>query len=283
MVTNIAHRGARSIAPENTISAANLAFKANADLWETDVAVTRDEQLILLHDPTLERTTDVAAVFPEREHQLVTEFSLAEIRQLDPGSHFIKTDPFGEIKKGAVSPEALSSFEGERIPTLEDALNFTREKKWSVNLELKTLPKNFKDFPVVQRVIELIKFLQITSEQVIISSFNHSWLTQVSTMAPDIEIQALIGYPKSDHLDWGDFSFSTYNACSTLIDEGQITTAQKREKRVNLFTVNKTDEMTRFITAGVDGLITDYPQRLAALLSGQVPGKRFSRQFQSQG
>ena len=85
-------------------------------------------------------------------------------------------------------------------------------------------------------------------------------------MEPFIEIQALIGYSESEPLDWGDFSFSTYNARCTLIDEEQITIAKNKRKKINLFTVNEKDEMIRFINAGVNGLITDYPQRLAAIV-----------------
>ncbi len=85
-------------------------------------------------------------------------------------------------------------------------------------------------------------------------------------MEPFIEIQALIGYSESEPLDWGDFSFSTYNARCTLIDEEQITIAKNKRKKINLFTVNEKDEIIRFINAGVNGLITDYPQRLAAIV-----------------
>ena len=266
MVTIIAHRGARSIAPENTIAAANQAFKNNADLWETDIAVTRDEQLILFHDKSLQRTTNIATVFPKRKNEMYTQFTLAEIRRLDPGFHFIEHDPFGEINRGSISKETLASFKEEKVPTLEEALNFTKEKFWKINLELKVLPEDFKDFPIVQRVIELIRTLSIDRDQLIISSFNHSWLRQVNAMEPSIEIQALIGYFKSDPLDWGDFSFPVYNARSTLIDEEQIARAKNKQKMINLFTVNEKDEMIRFINAGVDGLITDYPQRLASIV-----------------
>jgi len=266
MITIIAHRGARSIAPENTIAAANQAFEAGADLWETDIAVTRDEQLILFHDDFLQRTTNVAAVFPKRQHQVFTEFTLAEIRLLDPGTHFIENDPFGEINKGSISRETLVSFKDEKVPTLEEALAFTREKHWKVNLELKKLPENFKDFPITQRVIKLIRTLKINTDQLIISSFNHSWLRQVQAMEPSIEIQALIGPKGSTVLDWGDFSFPVYNARCTLIDEEQIARAKNKRKKINLFTVNEKDEIIRFINAGVNGLITDYPQRLAAIV-----------------
>jgi len=112
MISIIAHRGARSIAPENTIAAA---------------------------------------------HQVFTQFTLAEIRLLDLGSHFIAHDPFGEINKGSISHGILASFKDEKIPTLEEVLIFTKEKYWKVNLELKNLPENFRDFPITQRVIELIR------------------------------------------------------------------------------------------------------------------------------
>lgn len=266
MTTIIAHRGARSIAPENTIAAAQKAFKAGADLWETDVAVTRDEQLILFHDFSLQRTTNVADVFPQRQDQLYTQFTLDEIRLLDLGRHFIKKDPFGEIKKGSISKETLSSFNKERVPTLEQALVFTFENDWKVNLELKALPENFKGFPIAERVLKLIRRLEMNPEKLIVSSFNHSWLRQVEALEPAIEIQALIGYSTTKPLDWGNFSFSTYNARHTLIDETQIALAKNKKRWVNLFTVNEKSEMIRFIEAGVTGIITDYPQRLVSLL-----------------
>ena len=154
------------------------------------------------------------------------------------------------------------SFKAEKVPTLEEALLFTQEKQWKVNLELKKLPRRFKDFPVPQKVIEMIKKTGIKSEQIIISSFNHRWLERVHYMAPEIEIQALIGYSNTPPLDWGDFSFDIYNAQSTLIDEQQIKTAREKGKKINLFTVNRIEEMKRFIRLGIDGIITDYPQLL---------------------
>ncbi|MCP4672327.1 MAG: hypothetical protein GY857_13595, partial [Desulfobacula sp.] len=125
----------------------------------------------------------------------------------------------------------------------------------------------FKDFPVPEKVIALIRKIGINSEQIIVSSFNHEWLQIVHDMDPEIEIQALIGYSFTDPLDWGDYSFETYNARSTLIDEQQIKTAQKKRRKINLFTVNKIEEMENFMAQGVDGIITDYPQRLRALIN----------------
>ena len=102
MVTNIAHRGARSIAPENTLLAAKRAYEIGADLWETDVTVTSDDHLILMHDNLLLRTTNVSRCFPDRKDQPVHQFSLQEIRALDAGSWFLDQDPFGQIAANMV-------------------------------------------------------------------------------------------------------------------------------------------------------------------------------------
>jgi glycerophosphoryl diester phosphodiesterase len=146
MTIIIAHRGASSIAPENTIAAARKAWEIGADLWETDVAVTKDEHLILHHDDSLERTTNVKQVFPDKSSFIFTRYTLEQIKKLDTGFQYIETDPFGEIKKGSLSQEYLTSLRGEKVPTLEEALLFTKGKNWKINIELKKLPDNFMDF-----------------------------------------------------------------------------------------------------------------------------------------
>ena len=265
MTTIIAHRGARSIAPENTIAAAAKALESGADLWETDVVATKDEHLILFHDESLERTTDVKKVFPANHNLTYTEYTLEQIKMLNTGTRYIETDPFNEIEKGNLTKEDLLAFKREKIPTLEEAILFTKEKHWKVNLELKRLPGKFKDFPLPEKVIKMIQKTGINHDQVIISSFHHQWLNNIHYMEPKIEIQALIGGFGIDHLDWGNFSFKTYNANSNLIDKQQINTAKKKGKKINLFIVNSTEEMKKFIEQGVDGIITDYPQRLKSL------------------
>ncbi len=270
--TIIAHRGARSLAPENTLAAARKAFETGADLWETDIAVTKDEHLILFHDDSLKRTTDAEVVFPDRDSLIYTEYTLAELQQLNPGARFLETDPFHQLKAGAVSSEEQAGFKTEKIPTLEQALLFTLEHQWKVNLELKALPERFKDFPVAERVVALIKHLNIDSGHIIISSFNHQWLRQVQVMEPDIEVQALVGLSFTAPLDFQDYSFDVYNARSTLIHDHEIAELKKRGKRINLFTVNEIHEMIKFIETGVEGFITDFPQHMVSYYEGA--GKR---------
>jgi glycerophosphoryl diester phosphodiesterase len=265
MVLNIAHRGARSLAPENTLAAARKALEIGADLWETDVGATADGELVLLHDDSLARTTDAPARFPDRAPWTLSTFTLAEIRSLDAGSWFVETDPFGQIAAGAVTPAEQAAYRGEKVPTLREALAFTRDAGWRVNLELKRLSPPLEDFPLVERVLALVEESEMLPDQVLLSAFHHDWLRQAQALRPDIAVQALIGESPAEPLDWGDLSFPVYNAWSALISEAEIREVTARGIAVNLFTVNDEDEMRRFIAAGVSGLFTDFPQRLLDL------------------
>jgi glycerophosphoryl diester phosphodiesterase len=118
---NVAHRGASAYAPEHTLAAYRLALAQGADYVEQDLAVTKDGVLICLHDPTLERTTDVEQLFPDRATTvtwegkterawLANDFTLAEIKTLDAGSWFDR------------------KFAGERIPTFDEAVALVKGK-----------------------------------------------------------------------------------------------------------------------------------------------------------
>jgi glycerophosphoryl diester phosphodiesterase len=266
MTINIAHRGARSLAPENTIAAARKALEVGADFWEVDVAVTADEVLILFHDDSLARTTDAEVRFPDRAPWTFTTFTSSELRSLDAGSWFLETDPFGQIAAGEVTADEQASFKGERIPTLVEALRFTQAHNWRINVELKRLPPPMDRFPVVDRALSLIEDTGIDPRHFVISSFNHDWLRQVRKRNSNIALQALIGLPQTEPQDWGTLEFETYNARSTLTEPEQVRTLRKKRIAVNLYIVNEREEMLRFIAAGAAGLITDFPQTLAGLL-----------------
>ena len=128
--TNVAHRGASAYAPEHTLAAYQLAIEMGADYVEQDLAVTRDGVLICLHDASLERTTNVEEVFPDRAVSISLEgktrrawvandFTLAEIKQLDAGSWFD------------------ARFKGEQVPTFDEAIALVRGKA-GIFPELKT-------------------------------------------------------------------------------------------------------------------------------------------------
>ena len=262
---NIAHRGARSLAPENTLAAIEKAWQIGAHGVEVDISVTADGELILFHDDLLTRTTDAHLIYPDRTNDPVTSFTLKELRRLDAGSWFVRSDPLGEIANGNVSSTERMAMDGLQIPLLADVLDYVKKKGWYINLELKKLPPPQTDFPVVKRVLELLEISRFPTDNLAISSFVFEYLRQIQKTRPDIEVNALIGIPGSGVQDWGDFEFTIYNANSAYTDEKQIKEALQRGCRVNLFTVNDPQQMIRFRRAGVDKLITDYPQILKEL------------------
>ncbi len=128
--TNVAHRGASAYAPEHTLAAYRLAIEMGADYVEQDLAVTKDGVLICLHDASLERTTNVEEVFPDRgvsislegktrKAWVANDFTLAEIKQLDAGSWF------------------NAKFKGEKVPTFDEAIALIKGKA-GIFPELKT-------------------------------------------------------------------------------------------------------------------------------------------------
>ena len=266
MIINIAHAGARSLAPENTLTAARKAKAAGADIWEIDVAVTADDELILFHDDSLENKTDAKSCFPDREPWIFTHFTLEEIKTLDAGSWFIENDPFGQIKEGNVTSQELGSYRGEKIPTVREALIHTRESGYRINLELKKLPPPRENFPVWEKVLEIIHETGIDLDRIVLSSFNHDWIRMIRKHEPGIKVYAIIGYPLTEPLDWGDLEFKTYIIRSDLLKNEDI--RKKIDQGIDIFTctLNEETEMKKFIDAGVKGIVTDFPQRLSVLL-----------------
>lgn len=267
MVLNIAHRGARSLAPENTMPAAQKGLAVGADLWETDVTVTRDGVLILMHDDTLVRTTDAAARFPDRKPWTVGNFTLAEIQTLDAGAWFTAADPFGQIASGAIGPDP-ATFENTPVPTLKEALVFTKDNNWVVNLELKPNPPPMDQYPVVAQTLKQIEAVGIDPRQIILSSFHHPWLHEVKAQTSDLVVQALVGWGNRKTLNTPELDFEVYNISRQLADNDRIQWLQDLGKQVNVYTVNEAAEMRQLINAGVNGIFTDFPQRLAQVLKG---------------
>ncbi len=264
-VLNIAHRGARSLAPENTLASARKAHELGADLWELDVAVTKDHELILFHDDSLARTTDVEKKFPGRAPGPFSEYTLEEFRSLDAGSWYGEKDPHGQIKAGAVLSQDLKGFQDERVPSLREALEFTREKKWKVDIELKKLPAPLEDFPVTEKVLDLIEELKLDPASVILSSGMHDWLHQAQKRRGDIEVQPLVGLWREKPMDWSDYSFKTYNVRHTRSSPEEIRSVVEKGLAVNVYVVNEEKDMRAFVEAGASGIITDFPHRLNSL------------------
>ncbi|MCL4561469.1 MAG: glycerophosphodiester phosphodiesterase [Chloroflexi bacterium] len=265
---NIAHRGARSLAPENTLAAARKAFEIGADMWELDVARSADGELFVLHDDTLERTSNAAEVFPDRRPWRAGDFALAEIRRLDFGSWFNRRDPFGQIAAGQVSEAEQRAFVGERAPTLREALLFTRDRAWRVNVEIKDHTGFPADRVIVEQVVAMIDELGLAGS-VLLSSFNHAYLTRAKAVNSRLPLAALVETPQANPAGMLlRLGVPAYNPDVALTNPEEVARLCEMGFQVYLWTVNEIEPMRAFARAGAAGIITDFPQRFKEVQAG---------------
>jgi glycerophosphoryl diester phosphodiesterase len=263
----IAHRGARSLAPENTIAAARKALELGADMWELDVGMTADGKLLVIHDSTLTRTSNAKEIFPKRRPWSLHEFTLEDLGRLDFGTWFIDEDPFGQIAAGTVSPTEAERYHGEAAPTLRQALGFTRDRNWRVNAEIKDLRGTPGDPQVVPKVVALLEELDMV-DRVLVSSFNHRYLKEVRERNPGIVTGALVSKPQSDPESLlHELRAQAYHPSVSAIRRSEITRLRKEGFQVNVWTVNEPKVMKSLIKAGASGIFTDFPQLLKPLVS----------------
>ncbi|GKT10391.1 glycerophosphoryl diester phosphodiesterase [Desulforhabdus sp. TSK] len=265
-VLNIAHRGARSLAPENTLAAARKALECGAHMWELDVGVTRDGELVVVHDATLDRTTNVQEIYPFRSPWRTEDFTLEELRRLDFGSWFTREDPFGELSAGRVSPAEGEGYLGEPVLTLQDAFGFTAEHAWLVNVEIKDLKGSPREKGLVEKVVSLIEALHLTG-QAIVSSFNLDYLERVRTVSPGMPVGVLTDdhHPRPVEL-LRSLSAQAYHPRLSTIALDEISALREEGFHVMVWVVNDEIDMRALIAAGASGIFTDYPQRMARVL-----------------
>jgi glycerophosphoryl diester phosphodiesterase len=264
----IAHRGARSLAPENTLAAARKAFEAGADMWELDVSVTADGELFIMHDDTLERTCNAREVFPDRRPWNVYDFTLAEIRQLDCGTWFTFEDPFQQIAAGNVSVEDQQAYKGEKAPTLREALELTKANNKAVNIEIKEQPDEATARLAVEKTVALVAELGMDDgKQVVISSFEHEYLRHARELNSHIPIQILTKNQIPDLESYlASFGTNSVNPKLSTWNYKQLKAFSDQGILANVWTVNEAEEMKALADANVNGIITDFPQVLRALL-----------------
>jgi glycerophosphoryl diester phosphodiesterase len=199
----LAHRGDSFHAPENTLEAARAAWQAGAAAWELDVQLTRDGVPIVIHDESLLRTTDVARRFAGDPRGIdgfrVSDFDFDEVRALDAGSWFVATDggpraarAFGTLDRLDAAARALYASGAVRIPTLAEALAFTREQDWLINVEIKSFPD--RPSGLVERVLQEIADSG-TASRVLISSFDHADIATANRTCREYALGILTATP----------------------------------------------------------------------------------------
>jgi len=260
-----AHRGARSIAPENTLLALEEAQRCGADLWESDVQFTADKQLVIFHDDTLERTTDVAErpEYVDRKPWFVADFTLKELQGLDAGRWFLDADPYGTIAANEVSEEGVKLICSQRIVTLEEVLRYCCQHDFPFNLEIKDQQGRLSPEVVAAAVIEQLEVTGM-EDLTLVSSFNHDYLRQIKKINPVIETAALVeGAHPDDMIDYlKKLQVAAYHPDWHMTDTGLIRQLNDEGIRVNLWTVNDMETAREFIAAGATFICTDWPQKL---------------------
>ena len=199
----IAHRGDSFHAPENTIEAARLGHEAGADGWEFDTRLTRDGAVVVLHDASLLRTTDVALRFAGDPRAasgfLVADFDLDEIGRLDAGGWFLEpqgghrgASAFGTLDRLPADLRDRYASGAVRVPTLAEALEWTRSRDWLANVELKA---DLVDGPaLVAAVLAEIDGAGATLD-VLVSSFDHDLVATVVRERPEVATGLLTAHP----------------------------------------------------------------------------------------
>ncbi|WP_037337646.1 glycerophosphodiester phosphodiesterase family protein [Saccharospirillum impatiens] len=228
-----AHRGSSLKAPDNSLAAIQYAIEDGADYIELDVRQTADGHLVLLHDKDLLRLAG--------DPRDVWNLTLADIRALDSGRRF--------------SPD----YEGSRIPTLIEAIDLMRGRA-KLYLEVKTSPQSPG---LVRRVVETLK-QQDMINQTLFAALEPSVLREAQRLAPEMRTSLLV------HSVIGSIDGQPFDVLAlrdVLISPARISNVRRQNQEIHVWTVNDRRTMSRMIDQGVDNIITDRPELLAALLA----------------
>lgn len=292
-VLNIAHRGVRAFAPENTIHAFKKTKHFGCHMFELDVHSSQDGRLVLHHDNTLNRCTDAVSRFPNLTSYYISDFTYAELRQLDAGSWYAKElelppfarQPFlqsltdAEIQNYITSEERALYASGQvRIPTLEEALEIALQQEMLVNIHLVSLPRMYPG--LTSAVVKMVDQFKMQNH-VIISSFDHEELCVVRQLSKSIAVGVLTSdrlakpaqYLKMLDADaynpgcYDEFDSMGFNSISGDLDPSSIQDTRAASFGVNVWTCNEKSQIRALIDAGATGIITDFPNRVHEVLN----------------
>ncbi|MBL6946943.1 MAG: glycerophosphodiester phosphodiesterase [Rhodospirillales bacterium] len=235
----IAHRGASGHAPENTLAAFRKAAELGASWVEFDAKLTRDNHAILMHDDDLERTTNGAGK--------VAQTDWADISHLDAGTWF------------------ADEFAGETVPTLSDTISTLSELGLGANVEIKPCPGRERETGHIVAA-QLVEEWPDNIPVPLISSFSRESLVAAWEVAPRIPRAFLSNRIK---LDWDEqLSALECNALHTnqkYLNAVELRQIHNAGYAVRVYTVNDPMRAKELFGWGVDGVITDYPDRMAAI------------------
>lgn len=258
------HRGARGLAPENTLQSFLKAFAVGVNTMELDVVVTKDGEVVVSHEPWMHSNICVrpdGKIIPEAEEKghNIYKMTYKEVKEYDCGSLFF--EDFPEQKLAAAHKPLL-----KEVLHMIDSLAKNHGRKINYNIELKSRPESdgaYHPTPDVfaDLVVEVIEN-ESSLERVSLQSFDFRVLRYLHTAYPDIQLAALVyeGTLETALSDLG-FTPAIFSPYYKLVDKQLVNAVHERDMKLIPWTVNEAADMKRLLSYGVDGLITDYPDR----------------------
>lgn len=235
-----AHRGASGSFPENTLTAFREAALLRIEGVEFDVHLTKDRQLVVIHDETIDRTSNGTGY--------VKDMTLYELRKYDYGSWFSK------------------DFAGEKIPTLGEVLAIFEGTEHRINIELKT--DVFPYEGIENLVLKAIEVSQL-EERIIISSFDHEIVQRVVKQAPHIEVAALFSNIVVDAVNYTkSIPVSVLHVSLPCVGRDSFRQAITAGMPVRVYTVNEIEEANILDSLGVEAIFTDESEKMLQYFHG---------------
>jgi len=244
------HRGARGLRPENTLPAFEFAIAAGVDALELDMAVTKDGEIVVSHDPLLHPPV-CSGPKPEIA---IHELTLAQVREWD----------CGKVQNPAFPRQQAVA--GTRMPTLDEVFDLAPKGNFLFNIETKIFADRPELTPPPEEFVRLVlaKVRKHHLEsRVILQSFDFRTLHAMKHAAPEIKLAALYEGPPKDFVEIAKESGATIVSPDYhLVAPEQVRAAHAAGLEVLPWTPNKPEDWDRLIAAGVNGIITDYPDDL---------------------
>ena len=238
MVANVAHRGASGNYPENTLLAFQKALEIGVDEVELDLYLTKDDHLIIMHDSTVDRTTDGTGA--------ISELTLAEIKALDAGG------VFGE------------QFRGERVPTWEEALELVQGK---VGLNVHLKEGGNPDGHYERKVAKALSDFHMVEDSILTCSDASVGIFADIDSRIECRIFRANRTPEEYIRKSVEMGLRTMQPGRDITTRDFIQKAHAAGRIVHVFYADTPEDMCAYIEIGVDGILTNYPERLKAVLT----------------
>lgn len=234
-----AHRGYSGRYPENTMLAFREAAKTGTDGIELDVQLTKDGHVVIIHDETIDRTTDGTGC--------VKDYTLEELRKFNAAANW------------------NGQFGFEPIPTFEEYCEWAAGEKLITNIEIKSGVYYYES--IEEKTLELVRKYGL-SDRVIFSSFLHSSISILRELAPDIPCGALVEHEGLHNSGYycNKMGYQAFHPGWKCLPKEDVDSCKKYGIELNVWTVNDMDVLERLVEWGVDGLITNYPPVCLAYL-----------------